>query len=442
MMKTCFLFLQMSVFSAFAEGFVTAQTVDSFGGFLNLKGRPGTYFHLEEIDGRTMLVTPEGHGFFSLGVNHIGDIDGKRPNSIVDDQFGGKLDSYIEDAIGNLRKWNYNTVGYHNPYPIRTEMVSMADCYLVPCANYHPDNVFGYPDVFEPAFHKHVRGRIANMVNGSKGNNKIIGYYWSDTPQWDIKRARRKRGTDWVSTIRQRHQDAPGKKRYVEFLKLRYDSDGEKVKNRYNLDSSSWSQIAAEPFRNVNLANSEILNDDYAFLGLIAKEFYQVMGEATKTADPGRLIFGERYLVGDHPNVVLDEAVKWIDVLSYQPGGNQFDSSQLDKLWQRYKKPIMLCDHSISFKTSAYPDTMWSQVASGQEAGRLITAYKLDVVRKPFIIGYHRCQYISRLVSSGGSQLKQGVLQTNAVPYHRFASELADGNQKVLSIFSKGTTAE
>lgn len=140
--------------------------------------------------------------------------------------------------------------------------------------------------------------------------------------------------------------------------------------------------------------------------------------------------------------MVLDEAVKWIDVLSYQPGGNRFDSSQLDVLWDRYKKPIMLCDHSISFRTSAFPKTMWSQVANGQEAGRLITAYKLDAIRKPYIIGYHRCQYISRLVFAGSSQLKQGVLQTNAVPYQQFASELADGNLEVLGVFSQGRAAE
>lgn len=440
-MKTSHPLLPLFALCMFAN-LVVGQDTDSFGGFLNLKGAPGKYFHLEQIDGRTMLVTPDGHGFFSLGINHIGDIQGKRPDSVIDDHFDGKLTSYIDDAIKNLRRWNYNTVGYHNPHPIRAKMVSMADCYLINCANYHPDNVFQYPDVFDPAFHKHVRDRIANMVNGSKGNNKIIGYYWSDTPQWDIKRARWKRGTDWVSTIRRRPGDTAGKQRYVEFLKSRYDSDGEQVKARYNLDSADWNQIAKAPFDQVDLSRPEILEEDYAFLGLIAAEFYRVMGEATKAGDPERLIFGERYLVGDHPQVVLDEAVKWIDVLSYQPGGQRFNGSQLDALWERYNKPIMLCDHSVSFRTSEYPNTMWNQVANGQEAGRLISAYKLEAIRKPYVIGYHRCQYISRLVAPGSPQLKQGVLQTNAVPYPQFAAELAAGNAKLLDFFSQGKAVE
>jgi len=160
------------------------------------------------------------------------------------------------------------------------------------------------------------------------------------------------------------------------------------------------------------------------------------MGEATKKGDPDRLIFGERFLVGDHPKEVLDEAVKWIDVISCQPGGKRFNPKPLDELWERYKKPIMLCDHSISFRSEAFPNTMWNQVESGEKAGRLITAYKLDAIKKPYIIGYHRCQYISRLVSPGNPQLKQGVLKADAEPYDEFAAELAKGNEQVLNAFS------
>jgi len=57
-----------------------AQSTDSYGGFLSLKGTSASHFHIEEIGGRNMLVTPEGHGFYSLGINHNGDIKGDRPN--------------------------------------------------------------------------------------------------------------------------------------------------------------------------------------------------------------------------------------------------------------------------------------------------------------------------------------------------------------------------
>jgi len=413
-----------------------AQQTDSYGGLLTHKGESGKYFHIDEIAGRQMLVTPEGHGFFTLGINHIGDTKGERPVEIVDDLFDGDTKAYIDDAVSNLKKWNYNTVGYHNPWTIRKEMVSMADVYLIKCANYHSSREFSYPDVFDAEFKAQTRKKIDNMTRGGKENRNIIGYYWSDTPQWDIKRAREKRGTDWVTAIRSLGKDSAGKKRYIDFLKERFKDDGEKVKLRYNLKTSDWEQMLSESFALTNLDKPEILKDDYAFLGVIAAEFYKDMGEATRNADPDRLIFGERFLVGDHPKEVLDEAVKWIDVISYQPGGKTFNPKRLDEIWERYGKPIMLCDHSISFETDAFPDTMWNQVESGKEAGRLITAYKLDAIKKPYIIGYHRCQYISRLVSKGNPQLKQGVLQTDAKPYQEFALELTEGNKRVLKAFA------
>lgn len=43
---------------------------DRYGGTLELQGRKTGWLHVEEIGGRWYFVTPEGHGFFSLGATH------------------------------------------------------------------------------------------------------------------------------------------------------------------------------------------------------------------------------------------------------------------------------------------------------------------------------------------------------------------------------------
>ncbi len=50
-------------------------------------------------------------------------------------------------------------------------------------------------------------------------------------------------------------------------------------------------------------------------------------------------------------------------------------------------------------------------------------------------MGHYRCPYISRMVSVGNIQLKQGVLQANAVLYKPFASKLAKGNLETMKAF-------
>ncbi|MCH1504430.1 hypothetical protein N8586_02800 [Verrucomicrobiales bacterium] len=69
------------------------------------------------------------------------------------------------------------------------------------------------------------------------------------------------------------------------------------------------------------------------------------------------------------------------------------------------------------------------------KAGWCITQHKLDAIRKPYIMGHYRCPYISRMVSVGNIQLKQGVLQANAVLYKPFASKLAKGNLETMKAF-------
>ena len=60
--------------------------------------------------------------------------------------------------------------------------------------------------------------------------------------------------------------------------------------------------------------------DDERFLGIIARQYYGVVGPAMRQHDPNHLVFGEKYLMGDHPDQVLEAAAPHIDALSVQPG--------------------------------------------------------------------------------------------------------------------------
>ncbi|MEM0969592.1 MAG: hypothetical protein AAGJ31_09600, partial [Verrucomicrobiota bacterium] len=48
-----------------AEVFPGKEGFDRYGGYLAVKGEATGRFHLEKIDGRHFLITPDGHGFLS-----------------------------------------------------------------------------------------------------------------------------------------------------------------------------------------------------------------------------------------------------------------------------------------------------------------------------------------------------------------------------------------
>jgi hypothetical protein len=329
--------------------------VDPYGGIKALRGKATGVFHLEKVGSRDCLVTPDGYGFLSLGVVHIGAIREPSKIDLFHDQYGGDWKRVSEAAAQNLQSWGFNTAGYHCPTPIRDLLPFMADAFLVKNSFFLPEAAFRYSDVFDPAVQEQQRQIVRRMCDSAKTNPRLIGYYWTDTPQWDLRQARRRRGTDWVSAIRQLGAAARGKRRYVEFLKERYGGRIEAVNTKYGLAVTSFPDLLDHPFDGLDLSNPEIYADDQEFLRLIAREHYRVIGEETRRCDPKHLVFGERYLMGDHPDAVIQEALPHIDVLSIQPLGREFNEELFDRLHRLTGKPILLCDHQCSFATPDHP---------------------------------------------------------------------------------------
>jgi hypothetical protein len=302
-----------------------------------------------------------------------------------------------EDILQKLTSWGYNTGGYGTPEPLCRMLPSFAPMYLTMNANYHSDEQFEYCDVFDPVVQQKMREVIQYEIGKQAGNSTLIGYYWTDTPQWDLERSREKRGTDWVSMIRELPAGAPGKIRYEQFLAAGGDSDE-------------------------------------AFLRLIARQLYQVIGEETRRLAPDVLIFGERYLVHDHPDCVIEEALPYIDVLSIQPGGVQFESAYFDRMHAKFKKPILVCDHQNSFPTPKYPETMWQQLESEEAVGVAYEQYLNDAFEKSYIIGYQRCQYIDRY-ADGAGKLKQGIVREDGTAYRTLTQAVRQANLQALEHF-------
>jgi hypothetical protein len=276
----------------------------------------------------------------------------------------------------------------------------LVDCYPAQTSSWRSGTDFFYPDFFDPEWQGHARERIREMVEAERGNPNLIGYYWTDTPLWHLEKARRERGTDWVSSIRQLPDTSPGNKRYQQFL------------------SESGSE-----------------SGDEAFLQIIARQFYKVLGEETRRLDPRGIIFGERYNFNDCGEVVIKEALPWIDAIAFQPGGALFDGKLLDHLHVISGKPILLCDHQISFPTPRFPKTMWQQLPTQEAVGKAHARYLEEAFAKPYILGYHRCQFIDRYIPSQGI-LKQGLLREDGSPYEELVRTVTENNLTTLRKFA------
>ena len=113
---------------------------------------------------------------------------------------------------------------------------------------------------------------------------------------------------------------SPGRKKYAEFLRARYNEDVGALNRAYALQVDSFSELENADFSNLDLQRYEIEKDDQAFLGEIAATYYEVIGTGTRRSDSRHLIFGEKYLLGDTPHQVIQAAVPYVDAVAIQPG--------------------------------------------------------------------------------------------------------------------------
>jgi hypothetical protein len=217
----------------------------------------------------------------------------------------------------------------------------------------------------------------------------------------------------------------------VKFLKERYDNKLDCFSKTYGIDAKSFDELVAEDFTKLDTSQPQVYQDDVEFLALIARRYYSLATQTVREYDPEHLILADRYLVSDHPELVLKEALPYIDILSLQPWRISFEPELFDKLHEFTGKPILICDHQSSFYTDAYPKTMWQQLPDETSAAAAYANYLPDAFTKPYIIGYHRCQYIDRFDNRLGV-LKQGLLKEDESPYKILTKEVCRTNHAVL----------
>ncbi|MEQ2009561.1 MAG: hypothetical protein ABMA26_22490 [Limisphaerales bacterium] len=414
-----------------------AEPLDAFGGWTDFKGSATGWFHLESFNGRMLLVTPTGHGFVALGVNHLSAVKSHGPGEpdLFRTRYGEDWDKYAAEVLRYFDAWGLNTVD-EGVEPLRRARPYFAGRDFVATAKYKrppgEPGAWEFPDVFDPAVVARLERDVEAFCRQHRDDKNLIAYYWTDTPTWDVRKTRVFRQTDWVSEIRKLAASAPGKQRYVRFLREQYDDDIARCNRAYGLKVASFAEMPGTGFDAVDLNRYEVSRDDELFLGLIARQYYGIVGPAMRRHDPHHLVFGEKYLLGDIPPQVLAAAAPHIDAVAVQPGdgylpiytpGDVFPRREFDELHQLAGKPVMICDHQISFTTARYPRSIWPyhQRANEADAAAATEQFIREAFAASFVVGYMRCQYIDRFAERRGA-IKLGLLRDDGTPYQELVA--------------------
>jgi hypothetical protein len=237
-----------------------AATCDSFGGWLELKGKQTGFFHTEQIQGRWWLVSPEGNAFFSKGVDHVA----FTPESDSTPKAPEDPAAWAKATAEQLRDWNFNTLGAWSSPQIYTAGLAYAP--MVDVAASAGRDVWlkgGVVDYFSSEFQRAAE-RAAQRICAPRAKDPwVLGYFTDNELRW---------GTDWRGTNSLLEQ----------YLKMPTTAAG------YQKAVSFLNARGHAP-------DSPGAADKSEFLGLVAAEYARVASEAIRRADPNHLVLGCRF---------------------------------------------------------------------------------------------------------------------------------------------------
>jgi hypothetical protein len=477
-----------------AQWLAERQGRDRFGGLPEVGGFRATgFFRTERRDGRSWLVTPEGNGFFSIGIDVIalaGEtyIDGResmfrdlpapdgelaahwsehdnrgglwpQPGRAFDHgrafnfytanlerKFGPAWrERWREETVQRLEAWGFNTIGNWSE-PDLWAMHRLP--YTVPLWLEGEFWWGGMPDPFDPRFAMAADKMAQNAGAQFGGDPWLIGYFVDNELSW-----RRGRSTDpreyyalAISTLA-RGPDSPAKSIFAAQLIETYREPG-RLAQAWGISLASWDELRSEGFAlpQASLDNPAVIRDLAAFTRRFAEAYFRTIAEALRRHDPDHLYLGSRFAW--RTSEAVEACAHWCDVVSF----NLYERSIADDQgeWARFHplgKPALIGEFHFG---STDRGLFWEGiVGAGRESerGPAYSRYLRAVADNPDFVGAHWFQYIDEPLTGrtlDGENAHIGFVTVADLPYVDLAAAARDANLSVLRelqrIASRGTS--
>lgn len=461
--------------------------MDAYGGRLDVhvSGKTG-WFHAQKADGRWRLVTPDGHAFFSLGVNAV-TADGGRsyvegrefmfsdlpPASGEWAAFHGHgdnrnkeqgasqgigynhgrwfdfyaanlyrvdgrnwLDAWRTRTLDRLQAWGFNTIGnwsddalgraHRLPY---TRSINIAGDYANVASGL--DYWGRMPDPFDPRFVQAAEAAVAKASVGVRDDPWLLGYFADNELAWAGGGPQGR----WGLALGTLAGDAgsPAKQAFIAMLRKQYVAP-ETLAAAWGIALGSWDALNVTGFAAPapNEAHPAIAADYSAWLRHYADTYFRTVAEAIHRHDTHHLFLGGRFAVNTPEAVAA--CAQYCDVVSFniyadlpQHGFDAVAMHQLDK-------PVLISEfHFGSDDRGPFGKgvvSVWNEQQRGEAYAKFIAA----AAGNPDIVGAHWFQYTDQPVTGrllDGENSHIGLVGITDIPFGGFAEAVRQANARI-----------
>jgi len=459
---------------------------DRYGGRTDLPAFKATgWFRSERRGDRWHLVTPEGHAFFSLGVNVVDDdggrtyIEGREfmfkdlpPNSGRWAPFYGKDDKRDGDRLASaglgynhgrwfdfysanlfladgrhwrqawrtrtlerLDDWGFNTLGNWSDQAL-TQTRRMAYTRSINITGVFGNVSSGYdywgrmPDPFDPRFAQAADAAVAQASKDVHDDPWLLGYFADNELAWAGQGPDGRWGLA-QGTLRGEAR-SPAKQAFIGVLKKKY-GDAAKLATAWGITFDAWEALEATNFAapKPDEAHPAIADDYSAWLRQYADQYFRTVAQAIHKHDPHHLFLGGRFAV--HTPEAMASCAAYCDVVSFNAYADvpehAFDAAAFAKLG----KPALITEFHFgsndrgSFGKGVVP--VWTEQQRGEAYARYIAA----AAANPSIVGAHWFQYVDQPVTGrllDGENAHIGLVAITDRPFKGFVDAVREANHK------------
>ena len=397
---------------------------DKYGGAASGPQLPASgFFRTEKVAGKWWLVDPDGHLFFSHGIDCVRgmdttpideretwfeDVPGAQPEfkSFISWNYalhgyyktrspkcfsfsGANLvrkygpewkQTYSEVIHQRLRSWGLNTIAnwsdssvyllHRTPY---TDTIGSGKTKLIEGS----EGYWGkFPDVFDPSFRDTLTRAMASKTGKSAGDPWCLGYFSDNEMSWGDE-------TSLSLGALKSPPEQAAKKVFLADLKAKY-GDIAKLNAAWGTTNASWDALLASREAPDKKKAREDLTTFYT---KAAETYFRTVRDVIKATAPNQLYLGCRFAwVNDF---AAQAAAPYCDVVSY----NLYRRSVADFKYPGPDKPLIIGEFHFGALDRGMFHTGLVPVANQAARAQIYQDYVLGALRHPQFVGTHWFQW-------------------------------------------------
>lgn len=385
------------------------ESMSEWGGWADREFEATGYFRTEHDGDRWWLVAPDGHPFWSSGLDCVRSyvqarVDGieealswlpededAREEVLEAREGGGKQANYLaanfvrafgvddwhdawsEVALGKLERLGFNTVANWSEWEIARE----AGVPYVRPLNLEfpgtPDVYRDFPDVYHESFRGSAR-EFAEQLEETREDPAMVGYFLGNEPTWGFSEETPAAGMLYTT------ETCETRKELAAWLRARHDDLGEAWAMDVefaDVESGEWEATLTEAAEDDLREFSEVMID----------RLYRVVSEACDEVDPNHLNLGTRYAYV--PGDWAVTGMRHVDVFSINCYQERVEAEEFGRISDLLDLPVLVGEWHFGALDVGLPMSGIGHVPDQAARGDAFRVYVEDAAARPWCVGVH-----------------------------------------------------